>query len=142
MRTLFWVLGALVLLELAFLIYHFASYEHARIPADIHTRSAYAESLKVYKGRLAELRQSVDKLHEQLNRAGKADRPAISLRFEAEDAELESLKRITERWEQAKSDVSLDGMYHGALTAYGRAGALYMSLAFDTLPEPKTARRK
>ena len=40
-----------------------------------------------------------------------------------------------EHWQQAASDASLDGTYHEALTAYGRAGALYMALSFDTLPE-------
>ena len=141
MRTLIWILLVVVLLEGGFLIYHFATYEHSRIPADIHTRSAYADSLHVYKDRLAELKQSADKAREKLDRAGKSTWPTVHIRLEMVDAEIEHLRVATEHWERATADASMDSIYHEALSAYGRAGAMYMSLTADTVTEPVVKRK-
>jgi hypothetical protein len=141
-RTLFWIFFTVALLEFGYLIYHFATYEHAAIPANIHTRSAYDESLNVYKGRLEDLQKSANSTREQLHRAGKSDWPAIHNRLDLVDAGIQHLRTVTEHWERATADVSLDSVYHEALDAYGRAGALYLGLTLDTLPEPKMESRR
>jgi hypothetical protein len=143
-RKLFWIFFVAALLEGGFLIYHFATYEHAAIPADIDTRSAYAESLQVYKGRLHELQTSADFTREKLNRVGKSTWPAVHDRLELVDAEIQHLRTVTEHWERATADASLDSVYHEALSVYGRAAGLVLSATYDTLlePEGKAAEKK
>lgn len=74
MRTLFWLLLAVALLEGAYLIYHFATYERTRLPTQ-PTNEAYAESLRVYQGKLAELEQNAEQARDKLDRVGKSEWP-------------------------------------------------------------------
>jgi hypothetical protein len=139
-KTLFWVLLGTNLLLGGFLIYHFVTYEHTPVPSE-PTLAAYAESLRVYQGRLDELEQSAAQARQKLDRAGKSTWPAVHNRLESVDAEIGHLRTVMEHWRQEPSAVGLRDVYHEALAAYGRAGALYLSVTFDTLPEPRKESR-
>jgi hypothetical protein len=135
MRTLFWTLLVINGLLIAFLIYHFATYEHTPVPVAIRTQSMYSESLKVYEGRLNELQSSATLARQELARAGKSSWPATHNRLELVDSEIRNLDAAVEHWRRAASDADLDGAYREALSAYGRAGALYLALSSDKSPE-------
>jgi hypothetical protein len=88
MRTLFWIFFVVALLEFGFLIYHFTTYEHTPMPAQ-PANAAYAESLRVYRGRLAELEQSAEQARDKLDQVGKSEWPSVHLRLETVDQEIE-----------------------------------------------------
>ena len=110
MRTLFWIFFLAALLEGGFLIYHFATYEHAAIPANIDTRSAYAESLHVYKERLQELQASADFTREKLNRVGKSAWPAVHDRLEQVDVPLQGLASFVADGDGGQRLLALEGL--------------------------------
>jgi hypothetical protein len=149
MRTLFWLLFAVALLEGAYLIYHFATYEHRALPAE-PTVAAYAESLHVYQGRLVELEQNAEQARDKLAKVGKSEWPSVHLRLETADQEVEHLRRAIKRWEDAPSSEGLGELYHEAAAVYGRAAGLVLSATYDTLletegatePEGKMAEKK
>ena len=136
MRTLFWILFVVALLEGGFLIYHFATYEHTPIPAE-PTNLAYAESLRVYQGRLAELKQSAVETRNKLDKVGKSDWPSVHLRLETADQEIERLRNVVQRWEQEHSAEGMSELYHEAVAVHGRAAGLILGATYDTLLEPE-----
>jgi len=139
MRTLFWILLAVALLEGAYLIYHFATYEHAPVP-DQPTSAAYAESLRVYQGKLAELEQNAEQARDKLDQVGKSAWPAVHLRLATADQEIEHLRAVMKRWQEAPSSAGLGDLYHEAVAVYGRAAGLVLAATYDTLLEPEKGR--
>jgi len=139
MRTLFWLLLAVALLEGAFLIYHFTTYEHAR-PPDQPTNVAYAESLRVYQARLAELEQSAVQARDKLDQVGKSEWPSVHLRLETADQEIEHLRAVVKHWEEAPANTGMSELYHEAVAVYGRAAGLVLAATYDTLLEPGKGR--
>ncbi len=136
MRTLFWVFFIAALLEGAYLIYHFASFEHKATPQQ-PALDAYAESLRVYEGRLAELEQTAEEARNKLAQVGKSEWPAVHLRLETADREIEHLRGVMKRWEDAPATTGLGDIYHEAVAVYGRAAGLVLSATYDTLVEPE-----
>ena len=138
MRALFWIFFVLALLEGGFLIYHFATYEHLT-PPDQPTVASYAESLRVYQGRLAELEQDAVQARDKLDQVGKSEWPSVHLRLETADQEVEHLRSVLERWQEVPSNTGLSELYHEAAAVYGRAAGLVLSATYDTLLEPEGA---
>ena len=138
MRALFWLLFAVALLEGAYLIYHFATYEHRMPPAE-PTVPAYAESLRVYQARLAELEQDAAQARDKLDKFGKSEWPSVHLRLETADQEVEHLRSVMKRWEEAPSTEGIAELYHEASAVYGRAAGLVLAASYDTLLEPEGA---
>ena len=139
MRKLFWIFFVVALLEGGFLIYHFATYEHVS-PPDQPTVVSYADSLRVYQGRLAELEQDAVQARDKLDKIGKSQWPAVHLRLETADQEIEHLRSVMKRWEEAPADAGLSDLYHEAVAVYGRAGGLVLAATYDTLLEPEKGR--
>jgi hypothetical protein len=135
-RALFWVFFVVALLEGGFLIYHFATYEHTR-PPDQPTNAAYAESLRVYQGRLAELEQTAEQARDKLDQVGKSEWPSVHLRLETADQEVEHLRDVMKRWEEAPANTGMSELYHEAVAVYGRAAGLVLAATYDTLLEPE-----
>jgi hypothetical protein len=138
MRTLFWLLFAVALLEGAYLIYHFATYEHKTPPTE-PTGAVYAESLRVYQGRLAELEQDAAQDRDKLDKVGKSQWPSVHLRLETADQEIEHLRSVMKRWEDSPTSEGMDNLYHEAVAVYGRAAGLVLAASYDTLLEPEGA---
>ena len=143
MKALFWIFFVVALLEGGFLIYHFATYEHVT-PPDQPTVASYADSLRVYQGRLAELEQAAVQARDKLDKVGKSQWPSVHLRLETADQEVEHLRNVMKRWEEAPANAGMSELYHEAVAAYGRAGGLVLAATYDTLlePEGKTAEKK
>jgi hypothetical protein len=135
-RKLFWIFLVVALLEGGFLIYHFATYEHTSPPTE-PTIAAYAESLRVYQGRLAELEQDAVMARDKLDKVGKSQWPSVHLRLETADQEIEHLRSVMKRWEEAPSAQGMGELYHEAVAAYGRAAGLVLAATYDTLLEPE-----
>jgi hypothetical protein len=135
MRTLFWVFFAAALLEGAFLIYHFATYEHEATPIE-PAAGAYAESLRVFQDRLGELEQNEVQARDKLDKVGKSEWPSVHLRLETADQEIEQLRGVMKRWEETRSPEGMRDLYHEALAVYGRAAGLVLAATYDTLLEP------
>jgi hypothetical protein len=138
MRTLFWIFFILALLEGAYLIFHFATYEHETPPLQ-PTVAAYAESLSVYQGRLAELEQNAEQARDKLDKVGKSEWPSVHLRLETADQEIEHLRAVMKRWQEVPASTGLGDLYHEAVAVYGRAAGLVLSATYDTLVEPEGA---
>jgi cytochrome c-type biogenesis protein CcmH/NrfG len=136
MKILFWVLFAVALLEGAYLIYHFATYEHKTLPAE-PTQVAYAESLHVYQARVAELEQDAAQARDRLDQVGKSQWPSVHLRLETADQEIEHLRSVMKRWEEKHSPEGMDELYHEVVAVYGRAAGLVLAASYDTLLEPE-----
>jgi hypothetical protein len=137
-RKLFWIFFVVALLEGGFLIYHFATYEHMTPPQQ-PTVVSYAESLRVYQGRLAELEQAAVQARDKLDQVGKSAWPSVHLRLETADQEVEHLRSAMKRWEDAPANTGLSELYHEAAAVYGRAAGLVLSATYDTLLEPEGA---
>lgn len=138
MRVLFWIFFVIALLEGGFLIYHFATYEHASMPTE-PTGTTYAESLRVYQARLAELEQTAVAARNKLDEVRKSEWPSVHLRLETADQEIEQLRSVMKRWEQEQSPEGMRELYQEAVAVYGRAAGLVLSATYDTLVEPEGA---
>lgn len=138
MRKLFWIFFVVALLEGGFLIYHFATYEHMTPPQQ-PTVVSYADSLRVYQGRLAELQQDAVQARDKLDKVGKSQWPSVHLRLETADQEIEHLRSVIKRWEDAPANTGMSELYHEAVAAYGRAGGLVLAATYDTMLEPEGA---
>ena len=136
MRTLFWIFLAVALLEGAYLIYHFATYEHTSVPQETPA-AAYAESLRVYQGKLGGLEQYAEQTRSKLNKVGKSEWPAVHLRLETADREIGHLRELMKRWQDAPAGTGFGDLYHEAVAVYGRAAGLVLSATYDTLVEPE-----
>jgi hypothetical protein len=134
-KALFWIFFIVALLEFGFLIYHFATYEHTR-PPDEPTNVVYAESLRVYQGRLAELEQTAVQDRDKLDKVGKSDWPSVHLRLARADQEIEHLRGVMKRWEEAPANTGVGELYHEAVAVYGRAAGLVLAASYDTILEP------
>jgi hypothetical protein len=139
MRTLFWVLFVVALLEGAFLIYHFTTYEHTA-PSEQPTNVAYGESLRVYQGRLAELEQAAARSRDRLDEVGKSGWPSVHLRLETTDQEIERLRGVMKRWQEAPAKAGMGDLYREAVAVYGRAAGLVLAATYDTLLEPEKGK--
>jgi hypothetical protein len=139
MRTLFWLFFVVALLEGAYLIYHFTTYEHTRLPVQ-PTNAAYAESLRVYQGKLAELEQIAEQARDKLDKVGKSEWPSVHLRLETSGREIEHLRGVMRRWEDAPAATGLGELYHEVVAVYGRAAGLVLAATYDTLVEPEKGR--
>jgi hypothetical protein len=137
-RKLFWMFFVVALLEGGYLIYHFTTYEHTR-PPDQPTSAAYAESLRIYQGKLAELEQSAVQARDKLGQVGKSEWPSVHLRLETADQEIEHLRGVIKRWEEAPANTGMGDLYHEAVSVYGRAAGLVLAASYDTLLEPEGA---
>jgi hypothetical protein len=132
-RTLFWILLVINLLLVGFLVYHFATVEHNQAqPAPLV--GAYADSIKLYEKRAAELEQGAAGLRQQLGEVSKSEWPAIHARLAMLDQQVAALKTAIGIWEEKAYAAGTSAEYHEVLNAYGKAGVLYMSLGLDTLP--------
>lgn len=139
MRTLFWIFFVVALLEGGFLIYHFATYEHTSVPSETAT-AAYAESLRVYQGRLTEIEQDAEQARDKLDQVGKSEWPSVHLRLETADQEVEHLRNVMKRWQEAPANAGISELYHEAVAVYGRASGLVLAATYDTLLEPEKGR--
>jgi hypothetical protein len=137
-RTLFWIFFTVALLEGAYLIYHFATFEHSTTPPQ-PTLDAFPESLRVYQGRVAELEQYAEQTRNKLDKVGKSEWPSVHLRLETADREIAHLQDVMKRWEEAPSKSGMGDLYHEATAVYGRAAGLVLSSTYDTLLEPEGA---
>ncbi len=134
MRAVFWILLAVNLLLVGYLVYHFATYEHTPIQPGVIATGAAADSIELYRQRLAELEQSAEVVRAQLERIGKAGWPEVHARYELLSEHIAGLRAAIAKWQTAPGVVGQTTAYEEALSAYGRAGALYMALSLDTLP--------
>jgi len=139
-RTLFWVFLVVVLLESGYLIYHFATHERTPVPSE-PTDAAYAESLRVYQGRLAELEQSAEQARNKLDKVGKSAWPSVHLRLATVDQEIEHLRSVMKRWEEAPPARGMRDLYHETVAVYGRAAGLVLAATYETLTEPEGSGR-
>jgi hypothetical protein len=135
-KALFWIFFVVALLEGGFLIYHFATYEHMTPPQQ-PTMVSYADSLRVYQGRLVELQQDAVQARDKLDKVGKSQWPSVHLRLETADQEVDHLRNVMKRWEVAPANTGLSELYHEAAAVYGRAAGLVLSATYDTLVEPE-----
>ncbi len=139
MKALFWIFFVVALLEFGFLIYHFATYEHTSMP-DQPTNAVYSESLHVYQARLAELEQTAVQARDKLDKVGKSDWPSVHLRLETADEEIDHLRTVMKRWQEAPANTGMSELYHEAVAVYGRAAGLVLAASYDTLLEPLKGR--
>ncbi len=139
MRTLFWIFFVVALLEFGYLIYHFATYEHTSLPPE-PAIAGYAESLRVYQGKLADLERNAEQARDKLGQVGKSDWPSVHLRLETADQEIEHLRSVMKRWEQSPSAQGMRELYHEAVAVYGRAAGLVLAATYDTLLEPERGK--
>ena len=138
MRTLFWIFFAVALLEFGFLVYHFTTYEHTSVPVE-PTTAGFAESLRVYQGKIADLEQNAEQARDKLDQVGKSAWPSVHLRLETADQEIEHLRSVLKRWEQEPSAEGMRDLYHEAVSVYSRAAGLVLAATYDTLLEPEGA---
>ena len=135
MKALFWVFFVVALLEGGFLIYHFATYEHTSLPSEPAV-AGYADSLRVYQARLADLEQSAVQARDKLDQVGKSDWPSVHLRLARANQEIEHLRGVMRRWEQKPSAEGMRELYNEAVAVYGRAAGLVLAASYDTVMEP------
>lgn len=136
MRTLFWILLLVNLLLVGFLVYHFATVEHVRIQPAPLVGTAYADSIRLYEQRAAELEEGAAELRQQLGDLKKSEWPAVHARLAMLDQQVAALKSAIGIWKEKAYASGTPAEYHEVLNAYGKAGVLYMALGFDTLPSP------
>jgi hypothetical protein len=136
MRTLFGILLVINLLLVGFLVYHFATVEHAQVQPAPLAGTADADSIKLYEQRVAELEQGAAELRQRLGGVNKSEWPAVHMRLVMLDQQIVALKSAVGLWKERAHAAGTSAEYHEVLNAYGKAGVLYMALGLDTLPSP------
>lgn len=131
MKTLGWILGAVALALIAYLLYGF--FQDRRKSPDAVYYEVTTDSVLAYRERAAEIRAQSKLLKARIEELKLWERPGVQARIEELDRQVAGLELAVERWEAGRRTRSEKDLYRQCILLYGEASGACKSLAFDTL---------